>query len=570
MDLAPRVAGWSGHLNDRFALVGVIRCQSKRTPRYELLVLNFIQWIWSVDKAAVSARRELLNLSIAGVTAFGVSALWFWLTWRYGLDLADEGFYWYGAQRVAAGEVPLRDFMAYDIGRYYWAAAFMRFLEQDGLFVARLSAAIYQSIGTLIGVYLSLFALRRQGSAPWVFALLVALILTILVTPYYKAYDHATSIMIVGICVILLKSTHPSAWLIAGVWLGLAAVMGRNHGVYGAAASILTVAFLIWNKSFAFKQAAQLSRLFVLGVAIGFSPNLWMMIAVKGFSPAFWQSILEIFEYGGTNIPLPVPWIWTVELSDTWIVHLLMHIGIGLGFVFLIAFLVIGVLLLVSGRFIINNNWKALFAAATFSAIPYAHYAFSRADLAHLTLGIMPATIGVLAIAGVMKGRQPNVLAGLILAMSIMTVPKGLILHRLFDLPHLLTDVGGDDLWVDQPMADRLSNLLPPLAEVGRNNGNFLAVPDMPGLHAVMRNRMPIWEIYALFPVSQEFESREIAGIESMRPDLIIVSNHALDGRPDLRYSSTHPITYDWITTHYALSDLVNIGELKSYSRREP
>ena len=92
------------------------------------------------------------NLPSAVLVAVSVTSLWFWLTWRYGFDLSDEGYYWYGAQRVIQGEVPMRDFMSYDIGRYYWAAFWMNIVGDDGIFGARLSAAIYQALGPSLAV----------------------------------------------------------------------------------------------------------------------------------------------------------------------------------------------------------------------------------------------------------------------------------------------------------------------------------------------------------------------------------------------------------------------------------
>lgn len=121
---------------------------------------------------------------MALVASMAVSILWFSVSWRYGLDLSDEGFYWYGAQRVLVGEIPMLDFMAYDIGRYYWSALIMMALGDSGIWAARFGAFACQCIGVTLAVYLGLLGINKRGTAMLLPAVLMATVLNIWVMPY--------------------------------------------------------------------------------------------------------------------------------------------------------------------------------------------------------------------------------------------------------------------------------------------------------------------------------------------------------------------------------------------------
>ncbi|MBP1144982.1 hypothetical protein JOE33_001905 [Pseudomonas sp. PvP027] len=66
-----------------------------------------------------------------------------------GFNLWDEGYLWYGAQQIIKGEVPVRDFMAYDPGRYYWSAGFFALMGDTGIVALRAAVAVFQLLGNL-------------------------------------------------------------------------------------------------------------------------------------------------------------------------------------------------------------------------------------------------------------------------------------------------------------------------------------------------------------------------------------------------------------------------------------
>src|SRR5271170_1792619 len=119
------------------------------------------------------------------------------LVWqsRMGFQLSDEGWLWYGVQRVMKGEVPIRDFMSYDIGRYYWSAALMSLWHNNGIMALRYAVAIFQSIGLFTGLLVITQTSNKVRSLPWLF--LGTAVLSVWMFPRHKLFDVSISMGLV-------------------------------------------------------------------------------------------------------------------------------------------------------------------------------------------------------------------------------------------------------------------------------------------------------------------------------------------------------------------------------------
>ncbi|MED5607346.1 hypothetical protein VV867_06555 [Pseudomonas sp. JH-2] len=448
------------------------------------------------------------------------------------------------------GEVPLKDFMSYDPGRYYWSAAVMSIMGGNGIVYLRVAISIFQFLGLFCGVYLVARSRPSLRGVDGIFLLFAAAVFVLWMFPRHKLFDISISIFLVGILACLASARTPRHYFGAGVGIGLIAFLGRNHGLYGAVASLAIMLWLLIGEG-ARDSAVKKMFSWSIGVVVGYTPMLFLILFVPGFEDAFLNGVKFQVSRGATNFPLPVPWPWLVSFSTSSWLESLRAFWVGVLFVSLLIFGIFSILWVFFER-LRGRSVPAVFVGAAFLSLPYAHYAYSRADTGHLSQGIFPLLIGCLLLIFRQNGKRKVFLLLGLLTISLIggganqpgwNCSGG---NRCDELV-----VAGDKLEVDSATAKNVQFILDLAEKYSGGHRAFIATPYWPGAYAVLGDKSPLWANYALWSRGVAFEQEEIERIKAANPGVIIVVDIPLDGRDELRFRNTNPHIYEYIVENF-------------------
>jgi hypothetical protein len=501
---------------------------------------------------SVLTMRHFLSLPIVRAVLIGLTTAVLFFAWEShrGFNLWDEGFLWYGVQRVMLGEIPIRDFQAYDPGRYYWSATLMLVTGGHGIMAVRGTILILQAAALVAALGL-LTTVDEKRTGPATLAL-CALILGLWMLPRYKIVDMSLSIVLVAVLAWLVRWPSPRHHFLAGLTVGLIACVGRNHGLYGLAASFGVFVYLAlrcedWR---AWRQGV---LLFFLGLVTGYTPLLAMLLLVRGFAPAFIESIRMLFEAKATNLPLPVPWPWEGRFTGVPLWESAHQALLGVFFVALIVFFTASIVFVVLAK-LKGKPVPPVLVASAFVALSYAHYSFARADAEHLALGIFPMLVGILAFALTRTTGVRWALVGVLLVSSWVAMFER---HPGWQCRTgsscELVSIGSDVIWMDPDTASQVSLLRRLKADFAPAGQSVFVAPLWPGAYALLGTKSPTWEIYMLSPKTAGFQRQEIARLAAARPAFALIIDYPLDGREELRYRNTHPLIEQYIESNFEL-----------------
>jgi hypothetical protein len=385
--------------------------------------------------------------------------------------------------------------------------------------------------------------------------ILAAATLSAWMYPRHKLFDITLSVALIAALAFMIRRASPKSCFAAGVVVGLAAVFGRNHGVYGVAASIGGIAWLTSREN-AFRFPTSLAA-WAAGVAVGYLPVLAMIAFVPGFATALWDSVLFLFEIKATNLALPVPWPWLVPIATDFSIATDFPVAtvqdflIGLFFVAVLVFGAAGSACIIQ-KSLRHKPVAPELVSCILLSFPYAHFAFSRPDAAHLSQGIFPLLVGCFIAIQNLRASLKWPLAILLTAASLFimsTRQPGWGCRVVFDC--IETEVAGDKLNVNLEGANSLRVFKELVGTYARDGRSFVATPFSPGAYAVFGRKSPTWEVFAFFPRSETFQLKEIENIRKANPGLVLVWDHALDGNEDLRFRNTHPLIDQFFRDQY-------------------
>ncbi|KXU91595.1 hypothetical protein CR51_31840 [Caballeronia megalochromosomata] len=490
------------------------------------------------------SRANLLALAESVGGAIVLCGLAFALQHRYGFGWADEGLLWYDSQRTSLGGIPIRDYYGYDPGRYYWVSIFFHLLGNDGLYELLIANAVFGAVG-LAAVWFGMCASGMRVGWRLTAAVMLAIALGY---PRHKVYEQSLSLILTAIVFFALaKPVDMKRWLIFGTLTGLAAVIGRNSGVYFVGGAMLSGLLLVLTQSPG--PRAKPAVMYALGVVLGYSPMLALLAFAPGLWTAFLQSVLFLPHW---QLPLPIPFVWRVDIDGLGLIDATQQVAVGMACVFVPIFYVgaLAGVTVIRRRTATWSTQMMMTASACIAGLAFLYQSFDRADFGHIANGFLPAFVAVNSGATLLldtwKKRLPAIAltSGFTIMMAACWLPyePAVVFARARHAdPHSVADVriDGKTFEVYAYQAETLRTVSETAERCGVHGLGFLAAPHFPGVYAYLHAKAPFWEMYYLYPRPIEFQKKHVTAIVNTRL-ILLAPDATIDGLEHLKLKNTY------------------------------
>ena len=455
---------------------------------------------------------------------------------RIGINLADEGYLYFGSRQVLKGKVPIIDFRSYDPGRYYWCALWLGIFGES-LWIQRLSMSFLKWITLAIIGFLCL-----EVSDSWLIVVAIQISCLGWLFIYYKMVEClfiATQLLSFW---MVLQYGNDLAFASVAFLLSFSLILGINMTVYHGGAVVL---FFVLSR---ISMLTVPLNPVVFGLLVGALPLFIIIVRYPHFIKHYWaRKISPMLKRKSTNLKLPYPWVWrnpshitqstrartfTAKLLFTLIPIFFILVGFSFRF----------------GAFESSAN-APLIIPALVVGIPWLNHIISRADIGHLHIIGLPLSLLLLNTSSI------HFTGAIILAICI----AWMTLSTWFFRPSFTTKYF-------QPVLKKLRfenrrfwmtrNQKVVIAEIVnlvgmRGDKTTFFAPNLCMLYALTNTQPAAYDTFPVYPATDSKQAEMIHELSTSLPTLVVINNFQLDQNADRCFSATHPKVWDYLQNEF-------------------
>ena len=462
---------------------------------------------------------------------------------RRDLNLGDEGYLVYGTLALMRGEVPIRDFRAYDPGRYLWCALFF-WLFGKGFVTARIAMAFLSGITVVLVVYLS-----GEASGSPLFAGVTGCLAVLWMHPNHKQGEMLFSVICVAV-IVMLSTSFSTAIGTAGLILA-GALYGHNILVYMVAAIGL---FAVAQIAIGVPILAQLGTL-IIWLAFGSAMILAISALVPGYISAFVsRKIRVVLTRRTANLPLPKPWLWSKESEKIVSMTSTRRWAFKAVFTTLPFLHGLGLICWIFLPDIRSQPEGPIILASAVTGLAYMHHLFSRADLSHLCQVILPLLLLITSVITFVLPLKVAILALFILCWATIWFLWNLPDFKRSWRRHAPTKpfvTCFETLLLPPPLADRLNGLKEVITANTQPESSVFVVPINISTIAALGRRTAVYDFFPVYPSNDAAQVQMIQELTLTQPKIAIIGTQKMDGRNELLFEKNYARVNAYVLENY-------------------
>ncbi|MBL4774361.1 MAG: hypothetical protein JKX98_12520 [Alcanivoracaceae bacterium] len=461
---------------------------------------------------------------------------------HFGLNLGDEGYLWFGTQQVIERKIPIRDFRAYDPGRYYWMVPWFLLFGKN-IISLRIAQNFTQCITLFIGL---IFIYLYTNNV--VLSVLLGLSIVPWLIPRHKQIDILFSVMTPFALLLTLQSPEFSHFFILGLYLGICMLFGLNHVLY-ASISLILVLILLEFKGQQILTGNNLTALFS-GFTLFLIPIFLLFIFIPRLFSSYWQKkILRIVKRRHANLRLPLPWLWnknTPQLNSLTVSGqiFIKIVFTSMPFIYIWFFFQFLNTLDLTSQSITN-----LVLASC--GLMYFHHASSRADISHIAQSLLPYTL-------LLINSSDSIWIYLLLVSYILFSFKFIYWENIEWPKYLINPnnysklkLNTASIFIPSNQSLYVNIVKNLVCKYSKKNDHVVLLPNIVTFYPLLERKPAIYDIFSVYAPSDDEQDEMIVQMKTNKPSFLLINNVAIDGRKKLEFINSHNKVWAYIQNNF-------------------